>query len=104
MRDLTKRIRLGTSLNEAWLKDPPIEKMTGEEFNMLSPEDEMKWEVTEPQNGKFNYGSADAVVQYAQKHNMTFRGHNLFWYQQFPKWLDSLNKTQLHTVMVRRIK
>lgn len=78
--------------------------MTGVIFNMLSAQDEMKWEVTEPQPGKMNYGPADSIVEYAQKHNMILRGHNIIWHKQIPDWLNKLNKTALHAAMIKRIK
>ena len=33
------------------------------EFNMITPENEMKWDATEPSQGKFNFTAADQIVQ-----------------------------------------
>lgn len=87
------------------MSDPRVINMTGAYFNILSPEDEMKWKSTEAVRGKYTYDKADIIVKYAETHNMTFRGHNLVWHYSLPPWLNgSLSKTELHDVMVKRIK
>lgn len=86
------------------MNDTQVNKMTGEMFNLLTCENEMKWEVSEPHQGKPNYARADAIVQYAQQHNMKLRGHTLVWYKQAPQWVNHLNKTDLHAAMITRIK
>lgn len=103
-RDLAKSIYVGTCLGTNYINDPHIHQMTGEQFNMVTPENEMKWAYCEPQRGVHTYGSGDAIVAYAQQHNMKVRGHTLVWHQQFPDWLNSLDKASLHAAMVNRIK
>lgn len=86
------------------MNESHVYNWTGKMFNKLTCENEMKWEVIEPVRGKPNYGPADLIVQYAEKHNMKIRGHTLVWHMQHPAWLNTLNKTDLHAVMVARIK
>jgi endo-1,4-beta-xylanase len=57
------------------------------EFSMLVPENEMKWDTTEPQQGVYNFAPADQLVAFANAHNMTVRGTPLVWYFQNPSWL-----------------
>lgn len=95
---------VGTILGKPYLNDSHIQDITGKMFNMVTCENEMKWEVTEPQRGKRVYEYADQIVAYAQKHNMKIRGHNLVWHKQIPSWLNSLNKTELRAAMQSRIK
>lgn len=103
-RDLSKRMMVGSILGKSYMNDPHISNITGKMFNLVTCENEMKWEVTEPQRGKHVYDGADAIVQYAQKHNMKIRGHNLVWHKQIPNWLNSLSKTELRAAMQSRIK
>lgn len=85
------------------MNDTNIDRMTGQQFNSVTPENEMKWSETEAVRGKLTYEHADAIVAYAQKHNMNIRGHNLLWHEQVPSWVSSLNKTELHAAMVKRV-
>jgi endo-1,4-beta-xylanase len=54
---------------------------------MVEPENEMKWTATEPAEGIFDFAAGDAIVAFAQAHNMKVRGHNLLWHSYNPGWL-----------------
>lgn len=64
----------------------------GKQFNMMVCENEMKMEVLQPSQGSFSFGSADNLVSFAQKNNMTVRGHCLVWHSQQPAWVSSDGK------------
>ncbi len=64
----------------------------GRQFNMMVAENEMKMDALQPSKGQFSYGSADNLVSFAQRNNMTVRGHCLVWHQQQPTWLSSDGK------------
>lgn len=57
------------------------------EFNMVEPEDVMKWEVVHPARDTFDYSQADRVVAFASEHRMKVRGHTLVWHQRLPPWV-----------------
>ncbi len=71
------------------------------EYNMLTPENEMKWDTIHPQQGTYNFAPADTLVRFAKENNMTVRGHTLVWYYQLPAWLTQGNFTsaQLETIL-----
>jgi len=56
-------------------------------YNMVVPENVMKWDATEPRRGVFDFTAADSIVSFAKANNMQVRGHNLVWHQQLPGWL-----------------
>lgn len=64
----------------------------GRQFNMMVAENEMKMETLQPSQGQFSYGSADNLVNFAQRNNMAIRGHCLVWHSQQPTWLSSDGK------------
>lgn len=58
------------------------------EFNSVSPENQMKWEFVQPQQGVYDFGAADAIVAFAEENGQDVRGHTLLWHSQNPAWLE----------------
>jgi endo-1,4-beta-xylanase len=59
------------------------------EFNLLTPENDMKWDTIHPQPNQFNFGPADTHVAFAQANGMTVHGHTLVWHSQNPSWFSN---------------
>lgn len=85
------------------MNDSIYNKMTAEEFNLISPGWELKWVHTEPKQGQYTYEEADAVVAFGEKHNMKIRGHTLIWHEEVPDWVYKLDKESLRTAIQTRI-
>ncbi len=60
------------------------------EFNYVTPENEMKWEVTEPRPGAYAFGGGDDIAMFAKAHGLKVKGHTLVWHSQLPGWTQSL--------------
>jgi endo-1,4-beta-xylanase len=60
-----------------------------EQFNQISPENDLKWQLVHPREGKdgFDFGPADAFVSFGLNNNMTVVGHTLVWHSQTPNWV-----------------
>jgi endo-1,4-beta-xylanase len=56
-------------------------------FNSVTPASALKWTTTEPEEGRFSFGEADAIVRFASDHGMKVRGHTLIWHRQSPQWV-----------------
>lgn len=56
-------------------------------FNVITPENLMKWEALQPQPGVFNFEAADAFVDFAQRNGLKVIGHVLIWHEQTPAWV-----------------
>lgn len=82
----------GHHLNQPYpppfFNDQEYRRLLGVEFNSLTPENQLKWEFVHPEPDVYNFGPADAIVEYAQEHGQHVRGHVLLWHSQNPAWLD----------------
>jgi endo-1,4-beta-xylanase len=76
------------------------------EFNSITPENAMKMSPIHPEENKYFWDNADAIVNFAQANGLRVRGHNLCWHEQFPKWIftDSKGDTVSKEVLLKRLK
>src|SRR4051812_39348327 len=94
----------GTAVPAGKLGDSTYSTILDREFNMITPENEMKWDTIEPSRGNFNFGPADQIVAHAQAHGQRMRGHTTVWYQQLPSWVSSIGDANtLRSVMDNHI-
>lgn len=63
------------------------------DFNIIVPENAMKFASVHPSKTAFNFTDADKIVDFAHDHSMVVRGHTLVWYKQNPLWLTNGNFT-----------
>jgi endo-1,4-beta-xylanase len=93
----------GTEVTGNMINNSTITNLAAQQFDMVTPGNEMKWDTTEPSNGSYNFGPADNIVSWAQSHGMRVRGHNLVWHSQLPSWVSSLPLNQVQSVMESHI-
>jgi endo-1,4-beta-xylanase len=75
------------------------------QFNTITPENVMKWEVIHPRPGVYHFGPADRYVALGQKDGMFIIGHNLVWHAQTPRWVfeDEQGKPVTRSVLLQRM-
>ncbi len=97
---------IGTAVRPAQLSEAAYAATLAREFNMLEPEDALKWEVLRPDPQSFDFSQADQIVDFALRHNMKVRGHTLVWHRQTPAWLTATHYTseQLSRMLEIHIK
>ncbi len=97
---------VGTAVRPAQLSEPAYASTLAREFNMLEPEDALKWEVVHPEPQRFDFSQADQVVDFANRHGMKVRGHTLVWHRQNPKWLaeGAYTSDELGEILEKHIK
>jgi endo-1,4-beta-xylanase len=81
---------VGAAVTTAHLADADYASLAGREFDYLTPENEMKWDSTEPARGMFAFAEGDRLVDFAAQHGMRVKGHNLVWHMQLPAWMTAL--------------
>jgi endo-1,4-beta-xylanase len=60
-----------------------------EQFNQITAENDMKWQLIHPREGKdgYDFGPADAFVNFGLSNKMQVAGHTLVWHSQTPNWV-----------------
>ncbi|MBA2946008.1 endo-1,4-beta-xylanase [Streptomyces himalayensis] len=106
LRDLAadKGIYYGTAVTASKLNGT-YASVAAEQFDSITPGNEMKWGSVEPTRGSYNWSGADSVVNFAEANNQKVRGHTLVWHSQLPSWVENGTWTadSLRTVMTDHI-
>ena len=74
------------------------------QFSTVTPENEMKWEILQPEPGEFEFGPADDIVERARDARQKIRGHTLVWHFQLPEWVRELGPRNLDRAMREHIR
>jgi endo-1,4-beta-xylanase len=89
----THHIIMGTAAASSFLEEPEYSAVLGSEFRQLQAENEMKFGAIHPRPdtdpNPYNFKGGDALVAFAQSHNMVVRGHTLVWHNNLPGWLKN---------------
>lgn len=98
---------IGTCLNVAQIeeRDPKTTAFIARQFNMATPENVMKSALLHPGWDTYNFGMADKLVEFGQKHNIKINGHTLVWHSQLPGFVRSIHtQDSLRTFFTDHIK
>lgn len=88
----SSHVLVGTAVRPSLFSEAAYSETLSREFNMVEPEDVMKWSTirrneVRQNEGSFDFHDGDEVVRFAQAHRMKVRGHCLVWDHQNPDWL-----------------
>jgi endo-1,4-beta-xylanase len=97
---------IGAAVRRAQLSEAAYAATLARDFNMVEPEDALKWEIVHPEPQTFDFSQADQIVDFATRHAMKVRGHTLVWHRQNPKWLRERKYTsaELAQILEQHIK
>jgi endo-1,4-beta-xylanase len=79
----------GTAVSAGKLSDSTYTGILGREFSMVTAENEMKIDATEPSQNQFTFTNADKIVNAVA--GKRIRGHTLVWHSQLPGWMNNLS-------------
>lgn len=83
------KLALGVALGTHQVdgRHPRAGRLAAEQFSAVTPENAMKWESLHPRPDRYDFGAADAFVEFTSKHRMQLIGHTLVWHSQTPAWV-----------------
>ncbi|MFK8081638.1 MAG: endo-1,4-beta-xylanase [Granulosicoccus sp.] len=73
--------------------------IAGEEFNIVSTENSMKFDFINPLPGQFRWAATDNLVQLAKAQRQLIHGHTLVWYVQLPPWVKRSEPAERELIM-----
>ncbi|KAH9460766.1 hypothetical protein MJO28_003541 [Puccinia striiformis f. sp. tritici] len=99
------KILIGTAVGAGDLaKEGPYREIVKKYFNLITAQNEMKWDTLEPAPGQYNFAPGDVINNFAKQFNKSIRIHTLFHQGQYPKWVESTNPEDLKMASVKTIE
>lgn len=99
---------VGAALNEEIVSgaDEASREIVLRHFNTITAENVMKAGPISPEPGIYNFGPADAFVEFGEKHGMFIVGHTLVWHNQTPDWFfkDKDGKPNTPQAQIERMR
>ncbi|MFJ5848338.1 endo-1,4-beta-xylanase [Streptomyces sp. NPDC092903] len=93
----------GSATDNPELSDAAYAATLGSEFGQITPGNSMKWDTTEPAEGRFDFTKGDVITDFARQHGQTVRGHTLVWHSQLPGWVAALPSSRVEAAMTDHI-
>ncbi|MBZ4665644.1 MAG: Endo,4-beta-xylanase [Mahella sp.] len=78
---------IGAAVSVDAISKSPDKELIAKQFNIITPENAMKFEPIHPQDGVYNFEPADKIVEFARQNGMKVVGHTLIWHNQTPDWV-----------------
>jgi len=74
-------------------------RIAGEEFNIVSTENSMKFNTLNPVPGDYRWAATDNLVRLAKIQRQTVHAHTLVWYYQVPDWVKRSEPANRELIM-----
>jgi endo-1,4-beta-xylanase len=100
-------LHVGAAVDVAVLNaDPDYARLLARQFDVVTPENAMKFSVVHPERDRYDFSEADALVAFAEAHGMQVHGHVLVWDQQLPDWLTrgNFSRDELKAILREHIQ
>lgn len=102
-----KAFHVGVAINSAQIrgKDVAGDAVIVQQFDSITPENILKWEVIHPRPDTYNFALADQYVAFGEQHHLYTVGHTLCWHSQTPDWVfeDAKGKPVSRDVLLQRL-
>jgi len=82
-------LSLGTAVDDGALqREADYRQTLATQFNLVEPENVMKWDIVHPAPDRYDFRGGDRLVAFARANRMEVRGHTLVWRNANPPWLE----------------
>ncbi|WP_185765227.1 endo-1,4-beta-xylanase [Niallia circulans] len=98
---------VGAAVNSLYLdKDEKYKELINDEVNLVTTENEMKFDIIHPEEYRYDFSAADKIVNFAKENNQKIRGHTLVWHHRIPKWLEEgqFTKNEVKEILKQHIQ
>lgn len=99
---------VGTAVNDAIVsgEDAASQALVLRHFGSATVENAMKAGPINPKPGVWNFGPADAFVEFGETHGLFIVGHTLVWHNQTPAWVfqDDTGKPNTPEAQIERMR
>jgi len=91
--------KIGAAVEPAQLVGPAGALLRAQ-YNIITPENAMKFTSIHPEENRYDFTAADAIANFARKNGMKIRGHTFVWHHEntIAKWMffnaDGTKKTR----------
>ncbi len=83
-------LTFGTAIQAGDILDPDTKKFIAKNFNLIVPENTMKWANLRPTKKFWNWSDMDHMVEFAEQNRIAMKGHTFVWHQQNPPYVSGL--------------
>jgi endo-1,4-beta-xylanase len=79
---------VGAAVDPGWLYgNQQYADLTPAQFNIVTPDNSMKFERIHPERDFYDFSEGDRVVDFALQNDQVVHGHPLVWDTQLPPWI-----------------
>jgi endo-1,4-beta-xylanase len=94
------RVAIGAAVSYYQLfSDNNYRSIVANQFNMITPENELKPQFVHPQPNVYSFAPADSEVEFAQANGMKVHGHNLVFSEANPQWMMDAKASQRQKIL-----
>lgn len=107
LRELAEKrsMYVGTAVRADELKhNLAYRQLVAAQWGSVTPENEMKWAIVEPERGEFQFTFADEIVDFAEQAGQAVRGHALVFHSQLPGWVAGLGREEMREATEEHIR
>jgi endo-1,4-beta-xylanase len=96
-------VQFGASIGMEALKNPDYGRLYVAQTKIVTTDLALKFDYLRPRPDVFDFGPADALIDFAQKNGLAVRGHTLAWNENLPDWVKTLSAAEAERVFDEHI-